>query len=128
MGLTQRQGPYTEKSFCRSAALYSIEFTAHESATALVYQDEGGVSPAGAASVSRSADGVYTVTFPNQNLKVIPVGVVIEKDGDWTATVTAVTEGATTNSLVVRTYAAGTLDDPDASVFLTVRFISSHGS
>lgn len=128
MALTMknRKGGIPVSAFAE-ATFYHVAIDAQESGAALEHQDEAVVT-----SFSRSTDGVYVLTFAPRFKRVCPVGAPnVRANGDWTATAVPV-EGNQTNTVTVRTYTAGTLDDPDAVVdvglwLVTTRHNGSNG-
>jgi len=116
MALTikKRHGGLKAHAFAEGS-LYAISFTADENDTALLHQDEKVVE-----SISRTTDGVYVLTLGPEFKRLVVMGTPnVRKNGDWTATVVP-TEGNATNKLTVRTFLAGTLDDPDVTVDVVV--------
>lgn len=131
MALTIRQGPYGEKSFAKSAAPYSLSFLASETVTAMTYQDESanGSSGVGLFTVARGSDGVYTLTCRSRYYKIIPMGAPsAEESGDTVCNIAAIVDGvAAANTVDVHVRIAGTLDDPECDVHVSLRLVSSPG-
>lgn len=128
MPINNRVGSYSEASFNRESALYTVTFKPTATPT-IQDQDEAIVS-----GVTRTSAGLYVLALRGRYNRVRPVGAPNVEDtpvGDkWTANVVGVIDGLTVaNTLTVEIInEAGAAADPGTLCDVSFRIIASTGT
>lgn len=125
MGFVNRLAGVLKKTYARGKQDYDFEFFASETPASCVInsQDEGLIS----TTVTRSSDGVYVFTFAGGERFLRIYGYTnVCKTADWGSKVLVATDGGgSVNTFTVEVDAAGTLDDPEAKVWVHLELVDS---